>query len=125
MRKVLPGQIPLPFVAELDKQLAEEQERKREYWARVHAESHIKWCLERYPPNTEECEVMLMGIRIDRFVNSYEECRRCNLGPHDHTVGWLFPTKVCLKDYYRKCREWGIKPYIPPQDQWDKNLERR
>ena len=86
------------------------------------AESHIKRCLQQYPPKPEEWDIMLTGIRIDRFVNNYEECQRCNLGPHDHTVGWLFPTKVCLKDYYRKCKEWGIKPYIPPGDQWDNSL---
>ena len=121
-RKALPGQMPLSFLAELDKQLAAEQEREREYWARVHAESHIKWCLQQYPPKPEEWDIMTMGIRLCRFVNDHLECHRCNLGPHDHTVGWLFPTKICLKDYYRKCKEWGIKPVIPPQDRWDKKL---
>ena len=122
MAKTLPGQLPLPCLAAMDKQLEKERGAKREYWARIHAESHIKWCLESYPPAPEEWDIMLMGIRISRFVNNYEECRHCNFGPHDHTVGWLFPAKVCLKDYYRKCKEWGIKPYIPPGDRWDKRL---
>ena len=114
MSKSAPGQLPLPFIADLDKQLAEEREREREYLNRIHAESHIKWCLEQYPPKAEEWEVMLSGIRLCRFVNTYEECQGCNLACQDHTVRWLFPTKICLKDYYRKCREWGIKPYKPP-----------
>jgi len=24
--------------------------------------------------------------------------------------------EICLKDYYRKCREWGRKPVIPVGD---------
>ena len=103
-------QMAFPFIEELDRQIAADKEAEVEYWRRVHAESHIKYCLERYPPSAEECDIMLMGIRLDRFVNSYKECQTCALGPEDHTVGWLFNTKICLKDYRRLCKKWGIKP---------------
>lgn len=103
-------QMEFPFVKELDRQLADEKEAEAEHWRQVHAESHIKWCLESYPPTAEECDIMLMGIRLCRFVNSYKECQSCDLACEDHTVGWLFNTKICLKDYHRKCRDWGIKP---------------
>ena len=121
-RKALPGQIPFPFVAELDKQLAADREREREYSKRGNSADRLKSWLEEYPPTAYEWDIMTMGIRLCMFVDDYLECQRCNLGPHDHTVGWLFKTKICLKDYYRKCKEWGIKPYIPPHDQWDESL---
>ena len=126
-RKALPGQIPFPFVAELDKQLAAEREREREYSRCRNAESHIESCLEAYPPSSAEWDIMTMGIRLCRFVNDHLECSKCGLDTRDHTVGFMFwywsakneqdiPIKICLKDYYRKCKELGIKPYIPPHD---------
>ena len=67
----------------------------------------VKW----YPPSSQEWEIIVMGIRIDRFVSPLE-CRECSLDTKDHTVGNLFwhwipayecggPIKICLKDYYR------------------------
>ncbi len=61
----------------------------------------LRIMVERYPPTPEECDIMLSGIRIDRFVSNLE-CESCNFACEDHTVGWLFSTKVCLKDFYRK-----------------------
>ena len=109
MTRTLPGQTKFAFLKEMDRQLAADKEAEAEYWRRTHAESFIKSCLERYPPTAEEWDIMLMGIRLARFVNSYEECRHCSLDTTDHTVGWLFPTKVCVKDYRQKFRQKGGK----------------
>jgi hypothetical protein len=84
---------------ELDRQWVAErvatEKKKHEEWAA----SVLRSMVERYPPTAEEWQIMLSGIRLDRFV-SHLECQACNFACEDHTVGWLFPTKVCLKDYY-------------------------
>jgi hypothetical protein len=100
----------------MDQELAAEREAARKKQHEEWADSLLKTMVEQYPPSAYEWDIMLMGIRIDRFVSNLE-CEQCPFGPRDHTVGWLFETKVCLKDYYRKCREWGIKPVVPEWDQ--------
>ena len=95
-------QLQLPFVEGMDRQLAIDRaaaEKKRhEDWAAALLRSMV----ERYPPTSEEWDVMLMGIRLARFV-SHLECEKCGLDTKDHTVGNLFGghIKICLKDYYR------------------------
>lgn len=69
--------------------------------------SHLKWVAKTYPPSTEECDVMLEGMRLMRFVLA-TECQDCNLACEDHSAGWLFPTTVCLKDAIKH----GYKKFI-------------
>jgi len=101
------SQLKLPGIDELDKQLAAEravaQKKAHEEWAA----SILRSMWERYPPTAEEWEIMLSGIRLCRFV-SHLECEKCNLDTEDHTEGWLFETKVCLKDYYALRRRLGL-----------------
>ncbi|GAJ11933.1 unnamed protein product [marine sediment metagenome] len=99
-RKALPGQIPLPFVAELDKQLAAEREVAEEKRHKEWAASTLRGMVERYPPTSYEWNIMLSGIRLARFV-SHLECERCRYATQDHTVGWMFLSNICLKDYHK------------------------
>jgi len=74
---------------------------------------------ENYPPDETECDIMISGIRLARFVGDWE-CEGCPLSYYDHTLGFMFaswdavyktynPIEVCIKDFLRKCREWGVK----------------
>jgi len=82
--------------------LAAEKKRHEEQ-----AASWLKSMVERYPPTAEECDIMLSGIRLCRFVSELE-CEKCKLACEDHTAAWLFPTKVCLKDYHALRRQLGL-----------------
>lgn len=96
----LTTQLPLPFIAQLDADIAE-REHVLEIKRRVqHQLSWLKGMFERYPPTPEEYEIMLGGIRLARFVGGWE-CEKCQYGPTDHTLHWLFNTKICLKDAYK------------------------
>jgi len=59
---------------------------------------------EQYPPSLSELWRGLQGIRPARFV-TFDECSGCKLSYNDHTVGWRYDNKVCLKDLKRA----GIK----------------
>lgn len=72
--------------------MVDEEERIREN--SIH---RMRYWLEYHPPTTEECDIMLSGIRLCRFVGDWE-CSKCNFDDTDHTLGWIFPTKVCVKD---------------------------
>jgi hypothetical protein len=87
--------------------LATEKEREKERAAYL-----LRSMSKNNPPAEEECDLMLSGIRISRFVSDLE-CEKCTLATHDHTAGFLFthwsdtwrqdiPIKFCLKDFYRK-----------------------
>lgn len=102
-------QLQLPFVEGMDRQLvidrADTEKKRHEEWAA----SLLRSMVRTYPPSSEEWDIILMGIRIDRFVSNLE-CAKCGLDTKDHTVGNLFtqwshnqycPIKICLKDYYR------------------------
>lgn len=105
------SQLQMPFVAEIDLQLAKDRaaadKKRHEDWAA----SILKSMVKGYPPSSEECDVMLRGIRLSRFVSNLE-CESCNLATEDHTRGFLWcswsethkqyiPIKFCLKDFYR------------------------
>jgi len=60
----------------------------------------LDWHAKQYPMTAYEWDLTRRGIRIDRFV-SRDECATCKLCAHDHTVGWTYKTKVCLKDLAR------------------------
>lgn len=101
------SQLKLPGMDEIEKQWDAERavaEKKRhEEWAA----SILRSMWERYPPTAEEWEIIISGIRLCRFV-SHLECEKCNLATEDHTVGWMFETKVCLKDYHALRRRLGL-----------------
>ena len=98
------SQLPLAFLAGMDQsaRLAKKRMQLRNSVAILKA--HV----EQYPPTAEEWDIMLGGIRLARHVGEWE-CRKCSLGSTDHSLGWVFPTLVCLKDAYRRgCRqEWN------------------
>ena len=96
-------QQPATFVAELDRQYKAEDKRR-------HQEAILHAMVESYPPDAEECDIMLSGIRLARFVGEWE-CEGCGLSSHDHTLGWMFNTKVCIKDFMAKCKKLGMKIY--------------
>ena len=84
------------------------EKKAHEEWAA----SILRSMVRSYPPSSVECDLMVSGIRIDRFV-SHLECERCSLATSDHTMGHMFcywsdtwrqyiPIKFCLKDFYRK-----------------------
>ena len=101
------SQLKLPGWTEVEKQRDAEraaaEKTRHDEWAA----SILRSMVERYPPTAKECDIMLSGIRIDRFV-SHLECERCNFACEDHTVGWMFLTKVCLKDYHALRRRLGL-----------------
>lgn len=60
-----------------------------------------EWIGRQYPMTVDELALVERGIRLARFVDD-AECRdKCQFGPYDHTVGWTYKTKVCLKDLGR------------------------
>jgi len=93
---------------EVEKQWAAEQRaaaaKAHEKWAA----SMLRSMVDRYPPSADEWEIMLSGIRLCRFVSPLE-CEKCNLATEDHTVGWMFQTKVCLKDYHTYIHRLGLQ----------------
>lgn len=102
-------QLKFTFVEEIDQELVDQKEKEHQRMKIANAASHLKSCMEYYPPDAEECEIMMMGIRLCRFVNDIECTEHCNLGSNDHTLGWMFPTKICLKDYLVFCKKNGLK----------------
>lgn len=87
--------------------LAAEKKRHEEQ-----AASWLRSMVKNNPPAAKECDLMLSGIRMARFVSDLE-CAKCKLDTHDHTIDFLFtywserdcqdiPIKFCLKDFYRK-----------------------
>lgn len=81
----MPEQLALPFIADLDKQAEKE---------RVAAK-------RSYPITAEEGAALPLGVRLCRFVPPWE-CERCPYDTQDHTIGWKFQMKICLKDYYKQ-----------------------
>lgn len=118
-------QRPTNFVAELNRQFEAEEKRQ-------HQESMLHSMIERLPPDSVECDIMISGIRLDRFVGEWE-CEGCRLACHDHTLGFMFakwddaykvfnPVKVCIKDFLAKCKFLGIKPGVVNNKRYDENL---
>jgi len=93
------SQLKLPGWEKLEERWEAERLAAEKKYHEEWAAGLLRSMVENYPPSPEECDIMLSGIRIDRFV-SHLECERCNLATEDHTVGWLFQTKACLKDYH-------------------------
>lgn len=113
------SQLNFEFVAEMDRQLEEEREREQEESKRRNEDAILRWHVEDMPPENEEWDVVLMGIRLDRHVHG-SECERCKLGCYNHCPDALglhwsdryeqyTYIKVCLKDYIRWCVQHGLK----------------
>jgi len=101
------AQLKLPGMAELEKQWAAEEAAASAKAHQERAANLLRTMVEQYPPTAEEWDIMLSGMRLCRFVCELE-CEKCNLATEDHTVGWFFPTKVCLKDYHALRRRLGL-----------------
>jgi len=100
-------QSKLPGMDEVEKQWAGEAAVAAKKAHEERAATWLRSAVKQYPPTAEECDIMLSGIRLCRFVSDLE-CDSCNFACEDHTVNWLFPTKVCLKDYYALRRRLGL-----------------
>jgi len=101
------SQLKLPGMDEIEKQWEAERRGAAEKAHKEWAANILRSMVERYPPTAKEYEIMLSGIRLCRFV-SHLECEKCKLDTEDHTEGWLFSMKVCLKDYYALRRRLGL-----------------
>jgi len=113
-------QLAFGFVATMDRELAIEAKRQREYWKKKNSDYNLKVMVEQLPPIDSEIEVVQMGIRMARHVHD-DECERCKLGTFNHCPDTLprhwyhdqwCPTKVCLKDYFRWCAQHGRKDLV-------------
>ena len=111
-------QLTLDFVGVMDHQ-AElwRQGSKRRNW-----DAQLKSCVDAYPPENEEWDVILMGIRLARHVH-FSECEGCKLDTTNHCPDALglhwsdrakqyTVIKVCLKDYFRWCVQHGLKAWV-------------
>lgn len=106
------SQLKLPGWAEVEERWESDRLAAEKKYHEDCAAGILRSMVKNNPPAAEECELMMSGIRIDRFVSNLE-CEKCNLNIHDHTLGFLFtywsdtwrqdiPIKFCLKDFYRK-----------------------
>lgn len=102
------SQLRLPFMDELDRRLADERQAAAKASHEANAAIWLKHAVDHYPASPAEWEIMLMGIRLARFVSDLE-CHQCNLACEDHTADWMFPTNVCLKDYYALRKKLGLR----------------
>lgn len=113
-------QLVFEFVEEIDQKIAKQAEADRIEMKHRNHHAILEWHVREYPPENEEWDIILMGIRLDRHVHG-DECDQCNLGYYDHCPPYLpmhwserhkqwLLTKVCLKDFLAKCKEWGINP---------------
>ena len=93
LRPVNPNQLALAFPGESPAERKAANNRAIEESIRQH-----------YPMTDEERSWLPQGVRLARFV-PLAECEYCNFGPEDHTLGWRFPGKICLKDVHRKEKE--------------------
>lgn len=115
-------QLTFEFIPNLDRELAEKAEADRRDSKKRNADAHLAWCVEHYPPTSEEWDIILMGIRLCRHVHD-SECERCKLATYNHCPGALGvywddvhkqynPVKVCLKDYFRWLAQHGLKSWV-------------
>jgi hypothetical protein len=115
-------QISFDFIATIDKELAVQAEAERAYWRKANADDHLHSNVEDLPPEPEEWDIILMGIRLCRHVHEFE-CQRCKLGCYNHcprSLGTYWdplyktdnPIKVCLKDYFRWLAQHGLKSWV-------------
>ena len=115
-------QLAFPFVEKIDRGLAKKAEADRRDSQQRNWDAILKWHVNDYPPENEEWDIILMGIRLDRHVHE-NDCHRCKLGCFNHcpdALGMHWSdrhkqyclTKVCLKDYFRFCAQHGLKHLV-------------
>lgn len=115
-------QLTFDFVATIDRELAEKAETERLESQQRNWDAILKSAVRDYPPENEEWDVILMGIRLAHHVHE-SECHRCKLGCFNHcpdALGMHWSdrykqytlTKVCLKDYFRWCAQHGLKHLV-------------
>ena len=83
MNKVIDQQLAFGFVAVMERDLAEKAEAERRESRQRNADGHLQWNVEHDPPENEEWDIILMGIRLCRHVHEFE-CERCKLGCFNH-----------------------------------------
>jgi len=116
------SQMAFAFLEVMARERAEKAERERLESKLRNQDAILKSNVNDLPPENEEWDVIVMGIRLDRHVHG-AECEKCTLGCYNHCpkslpMHWsdmhkqYLVTKVCLKDYFAKCKEWGIKPVL-------------
>lgn len=115
-------QLAFGFVATMEREHAEQVEAGRRESRQRNADGILHWAVEEMPPESEEWDVILMGIRLCRHIHPFE-CERCRLGCFNHcpdALGTYWdplyktdnPIKVCLKDYFRWCAQHGLKAWV-------------
>ncbi len=67
----------------------------------------LKSMVNRAPPSSGEWDLIISGLRLCRFVSGLE-CEKCNFQDEDHTLTWVFKTKICLKDYFALRQRLGM-----------------
>lgn len=92
------AQLELPLHKPSDEERKEANYRAADQW--------IRW---KYPMTDEERSWLPPGVRLARFV-SFLECEACALACEDHTVGWRFPSTICLRDLKRVQGHEGREP---------------
>jgi len=106
------SQLKLPGWADVERKWDAERVAAEKKYHEDWAAGILRSMVRSHLPSSAECELMISGIRIDRFVSDLE-CESCNFAYEDHTAGFLFtywsdiyrqdiPIKFCLKDFYRK-----------------------
>jgi hypothetical protein len=115
-------QLAFGFIQAIDREQEEDQAIARRIWHLQHELYQLRSMFERYPPASHEWDIMVQGIRLARFVHG-DECADCAYGSSDHIPGYLdleHPggnvfSKVCIRDFFGKCVEWGIVPKGYPE----------
>lgn len=127
-------QLAFDFIEEID----EEQRQELEYLRRIQALKHERSTLtdigDWHPPRPEEWDIILMGIRLARFVRD-AECHECAFPSWNHCPDLLCGAQqsrygsiyhVCIRDYFGKCVEWELLPpeYPEAHEQIKASIER-
>lgn len=118
-------QLAFGFLADVDKEFTEKQERERIESRQRNEDGHLDWTVNNMPPLPEEWNIILMGIRLCRHIHP-RECHGCKLDTSNHCPEALGnywdevyktdnPIKVCLKDYFDWCARNGRKDLIKKQ----------
>jgi hypothetical protein len=114
------NQLRFGFLDDIDREI----EEQRKYEDRIFSlEVYQGWydsACRDLPPNKIEQKYVDMGIRMSRHVH-HLECLECDYDTYSHCPPdfpemWdphyktYYPMKVCIRDWFGKCVEWGIVP---------------
>jgi hypothetical protein len=89
----------LDFIAEIDYQATVDKEARQATSHQANNDAIWRWHMKDYPITDEDRQWLPAGVRICHFVHP-SECEVCptELCCEDHTEGWKWGGKVCLKD---------------------------